>query len=87
MKNNRQKPSNFKEPAGPVDPTAPSQRIVSIDVLRGFALLGILASNIRVFAMIYAEVVNPTIFGDLTGGNCWWFCLSGFSSCGFLLCG
>jgi uncharacterized protein len=57
------------ETAKSIDPIAPSQRIVSIDVLRGFALLGILASNIRVFAMGYAAVVNPTVFGDLTGGN------------------
>ncbi len=69
MKNNRLKPSNYIETTGVLDPTAPSQRIVSIDVLRGFALLGILASNIRVFAMVYAVVVNPTIFGDFTGGN------------------
>jgi uncharacterized protein len=69
MKNNRLKPSNFKETAGPVVPTAPSQRILSLDVLRGFALLGILVSNIQAFAMIRAVYSNPTAFGDFTGVN------------------
>ena len=32
-------------------PTAPGQRIVALDVLRGFALLGILLMNIQLFAM------------------------------------
>jgi uncharacterized protein len=65
MKNN----SLRHQMAKSIAPIAPSQRILSIDVLRGFALLGILASNIRVFAMVCAVVCNPTIFGDFTGGN------------------
>ncbi|MFW5977762.1 MAG: DUF418 domain-containing protein [Halohasta sp.] len=50
-------------------PTAPSERIVSLDVLRGFALLGILLINIWVFAMPFAVLQNPTAYGDLTGAN------------------
>ncbi|WP_253737793.1 DUF418 domain-containing protein [Halohasta salina] len=50
-------------------PTPPGERIVSLDVLRGFALLGILVINIRVFGMPFAVLRNPTVYGDLTGLN------------------
>ncbi|MHC4109133.1 MAG: DUF418 domain-containing protein, partial [Planctomycetota bacterium] len=59
------------ELAGPI--TAP-ERIVSLDVLRGFAVLGILVMNIQSFAMIGMAYVNPTLYGDLTGANYWvWY--------------
>ena len=50
-------------------PTAASDRIESLDVLRGFALLGILLINIWVFSMPFAALQNPTVYGDLTGVN------------------
>lgn len=50
-------------------PTPPSDRYVSLDALRGFALLGILLINIQLFAMPQATGANPTAFGDLTGAN------------------
>ena len=54
-------------------PTSASKRIVSLDVLRGFALLGILIMNVQSFAMVQATYMNPTAFGDLTGANyCVW---------------
>ena len=46
-----------------------SARIDSIDVLRGFALLGILIMNIQLFAMPEAAYYNPTAYGDLEGAN------------------
>jgi uncharacterized protein len=52
-------------------PTAPSDRIVAIDALRGFALLGILVINVRVFSMPEIVLLNPTAFGDFTGANYW----------------
>ena len=55
----------------PVDDT---ERINSLDVLRGFALLGILVMNIQAFSMVGAAYMNPTAYGDLTGANYWvWY--------------
>ena len=48
---------------------AQDARIDSIDVLRGFALLGILVMNIQLFAMPEAAYFNPTAYGDLEGAN------------------
>ena len=50
-------------------PVAPGERIISLDVLRGFAVLGILIMNIQSFSMIQAAYINPTAYGDLTGLN------------------
>jgi uncharacterized protein len=54
--------------AGPVEP---GRRIVSIDVLRGFALLGILIMNIQSFGLIEAAYFNPRAYGDFSGANFW----------------
>ncbi len=50
-------------------PVAPGERIQSLDVLRGFALLGILIMNVQSFSMPGAAYLNPTAWGDLTGIN------------------
>ena len=52
--------------AGPV---AQDARIDAMDVLRGFALLGILVINIQFFAMPDVASVNPSAYGDLQGVN------------------
>lgn len=65
-------PSSGSDPssisAGPVGQT---DRIVSLDVLRGFALLGILVVNVQSFGMISAAYLNPTAQSDLNGANYW----------------
>lgn len=48
---------------------AKQDRIHSIDILRGIAVLGILLMNIQSFSMISAAYGNPTSFGDLSGLN------------------
>jgi uncharacterized protein len=53
------------------EPTPPSERIVGLDALRGFAILGILVINIRLFAMPEVVLLNPTTYGDFTGANYW----------------
>jgi len=50
-------------------PVTQAERIASLDVLRGFAVLGILVMNIQSFSMIGAAYLNPTNFGDLSGAN------------------
>ncbi len=50
-------------------PVAQSARIDSLDVLRGFALLGILIMNIQLFSMPDAAYFNPTAYGDLESAN------------------
>jgi len=57
-------------------PTQLSERIVSLDVLRGFAILGILIMNIQSFSMIGASYLNPMAYGDFTGTNKWIWMIS-----------
>ena len=45
------------------------ERILSLDVLRGFALMGILLMNIQLFAMPGAAYINPFAYGDMQGAN------------------
>ena len=57
-------------------PTTEAERILSLDVLRGFAVLGILVMNIQSFSMISAAYMNPTAYGDFTGIHRWVWMLS-----------
>jgi uncharacterized protein len=56
---------------GGLSPVRATDRIESLDVLRGFAVLGILIMNIQSFSMITAAYINPAAYGDLTGVNKW----------------
>ena len=48
-------------------PTAPSMRIESIDVVRGFALLGILLLNILAFGLPSRAYFDPSVDGAIAG--------------------
>jgi uncharacterized protein len=50
-------------------PIGASERLESIDVLRGFALLGILPINILSLALPGMAFFNPTVAGGFSGGN------------------
>jgi len=52
-----------------VTPITSEERIRSLDVLRGFALLGILVMNIQCMSMIETAYFNPTSYGDFEGIN------------------
>jgi uncharacterized protein len=63
-------------PAGPgavgaaeLAPVSTAERIASVDVLRGFAVLGILWMNIITFGLPYWAYENPTVYGGATGAN------------------
>lgn len=60
-------------PAAPLkaQPTASGERITSIDVIRGFALLGILLMNIVGFGLYNRAYDNPTSAGGADGLNLW----------------
>lgn len=47
------------------------QRIHSLDLLRGFALLGILIMNIVSFSNIGTGYINPTVGAGIEGYNAW----------------
>ncbi len=59
--------AEFSSPA--TVPTARKARIQSLDVLRGFALCGILLMNILVFAFPFATYTDPNIDGATEGLN------------------
>ncbi len=52
-------------------PVAKSDRIVAIDVLRGFAVLGILIVNIQGFARVASAFMNPTSGRVFEGADLW----------------
>src|SRR5690606_26379092 len=48
-------------PARALAPVRPAERLFALDVVRGFAVLGILAVNAMTFAQAFSVVMNPTL--------------------------
>ena len=57
--------------AAQVTQRAAGARIDSLDVLRGFAILGILVMNIQMFSMVNVAYMNPTLAGPMQGPDYW----------------
>lgn len=57
-------------------PVAPAERLTAVDVIRGFALLGILAMNIAAFAWPFSGYQNPYFSGgnDIGSQVSWAIC-------------
>lgn len=83
-------PTNDGRPAAPTDatsiasasqaspaPVARQQRISSLDILRGVAVLGILLMNITSFGLPHWAYEDPSVVGGHTGANLWaWISMS-----------
>ena len=69
-------PSETTPGAPRLSPVAAPERIQALDVLRGFAVLGILVMNIRSYAMPSSAYFFPVAYGDLEGINYWVWYLS-----------
>ncbi len=52
-------------------PVRSIERIASLDVLRGFAVLGILIVNVQSYAMVEAAYFNPAANDSLNGAGLW----------------
>lgn len=50
-------------------PVTLKERIVSLDVLRGFAVLGILLMNIVSFSLVTTAYESPAVYNDLSGAD------------------
>ncbi len=57
----------------PAAPVGEPQRIRSLDVLRGFALFGVLVMNMQAFADVFAVYMNPFAVGEISRLDyaCW----------------
>jgi uncharacterized protein len=62
-------PFEYSAQAEAIAPVRVEERIDSVDVLRGFSLLGILLMNIVSFGLPFAAYNNPSAYGGADGAN------------------
>ena len=55
----------------PLGPVRDAERIPTLDIMRGAALLGILLMNILAFGLPFSASFNPSVAGGDTGLNLW----------------
>lgn len=56
-------------PCQPAAPVVQNERIRSLDVLRGFALFGVLTMNMQAFADVFSTYMNPSAAGEISNLN------------------
>ncbi|HKQ81113.1 MAG TPA: hypothetical protein VJS42_02870, partial [Steroidobacteraceae bacterium] len=56
---------------GSISPTQGRERIASLDVIRGVAVLGILLINITAFGLPLQAYSDPSVYGGAEGANLW----------------
>lgn len=61
----------FRRGDGMTAATEPGPRIPALDIVRGIAVMGILAMNIIAFAMPFQAYMNPNAFGLETAADYW----------------
>ncbi len=62
-------PPTSPHSASSIQPISAQERIETLDLVRGVAVLGILVMNIQSFSSPTAAYSNPTVWGDLQGVN------------------
>jgi uncharacterized protein len=64
------------DPSEHAAPVTGAERIEALDVLRGFAVLGILVMNVQSFADVNAAYMNPAVHGQPAGLDLWLWALA-----------
>jgi uncharacterized protein len=74
-------PVTVDQPLPEPCPAAGAERLTSVDTLRGFAVLGILAMNVYSYSMPHMAYENPTVMGGFAGIDrlVWWITYLFFS--------
>ncbi|MBN2411227.1 DUF418 domain-containing protein [candidate division KSB1 bacterium] len=60
---------HISSPTSQINPVKLSERLQSLDILRGLAILGILVINIEFFAQPLAKLINPALSNNFSGFN------------------
>ena len=60
---------NYVSSISDIKPVQKSERLHSLDILRGVAILSILVINIEFFAQPLAKLVNPSLSNNFAGFN------------------
>jgi len=66
----------MKQPVESIEGAALQTRVATLDIVRGIAVMGILAMNIVAFAMPVEAYINPRAYGWHTSADLWSWLIS-----------